>query len=36
MGFIPVGSTPEEFALQFKKDAPVWERLVKLSGAKLD
>lgn len=36
MGFIPVGSTPEEFALQFRKDAPVWERLVKLSGAKLD
>jgi len=36
MGFIPVGSTPEEFNVQFKKDAPVWERLVKLSGAKLD
>lgn len=36
MGFIPVGSSPEEFAVQFKKDGPVWERLVKLSGAKLD
>ncbi len=36
MGFIPVGSSPEEFGVQFKKDAPVWERLVKLSGAKLD
>lgn len=36
MGFIPVGSSPEEFAAQFKKDGPVWERLVKLSGAKLD
>lgn len=36
MGFIPVGSTAEEFSVQFKKDAPVWERLVKLSGAKLD
>ena len=36
MGFIPVGSTPEEFGAQFRKDAPVWERLVKLSGAKLD
>lgn len=36
MGFIPVGSSPEEFSAQFKKDAPVWERLVKLSGAKLD
>jgi tripartite-type tricarboxylate transporter receptor subunit TctC len=36
MGFIPVGSTPEEFGVQFRKDAPVWERLVKLSGAKLD
>jgi len=36
MGFIPVASTAEEFNVQFKKDAPVWERLVKLSGAKLD
>ena len=36
MGFIPVGSTAEEFNVQFKKDAPVWERLVKISGAKLD
>ena len=36
MGFIPVGSTPEEFNVQFRKDAPVWERLVKLSGAQLD
>lgn len=36
MGFIPVGSSPEQFAVQFKKDAPVWERVVKVSGAKLD
>ena len=36
MGFIPVGSTPEEFGVQFGKDASIWERLVKLSGAKLD
>ncbi len=36
MGFLPVGSSPEDFTLQFKKDGPVWERLVKLSGAKLD
>jgi len=36
MGFIPVGSSPEEFAVQFRKDAPVWERVVKLSGATLD
>lgn len=36
MGFIPVASTAEEFNAQFKKDGPVWERLVKLSGAKLD
>ena len=28
--------TAEEFNAQFKKDGPVWERLVKLSGAKLD
>lgn len=36
MGFIPVGSSPEQFGAQFKKDAPVWERVVKVSGAKLD
>ena len=36
MGFIPVGSSPELFNAQFKKDAPVWERVVKVSGAKLD
>lgn len=36
MGFIPVGNTPEQFASVFQKDAPIWERVVKLSGAKLD
>lgn len=36
MGFIPVGSSPEQFSAQFKKDAPVWEHVVKVSGAKLD
>ena len=36
MGFLPVGSSPEQFSAQFKKDAPVWERVVKVSGAKLD
>ena len=36
MGFTPVGSSPEQFSAQFKKDAPVWERVVKVSGAKLD
>lgn len=36
MGFIPVGSSPEQFGAQFKKDAPVWERVVKVSGARLD
>ncbi|KDB52691.1 hypothetical protein X805_17550 [Sphaerotilus natans subsp. natans DSM 6575] len=36
MGFIPVGSTPERFSTQFRQDAAVWERVVKVSGAKLD
>lgn len=36
MGFIPVGSSPERFAAQVKQDAGVWERVVKVSGAKLD
>jgi tripartite-type tricarboxylate transporter receptor subunit TctC len=36
MGFIPVGSSPEQFNAQFKKDGPVWERVVKVSGATLE
>ena len=36
MGFIPVGSSPERFGAQFRQDAAVWERVVKVSGAKLD
>lgn len=36
MGFIPKGSSPEQFQAQFKKEALVWERVVKVSGAKLD
>jgi tripartite-type tricarboxylate transporter receptor subunit TctC len=36
MGFLSVGSSPEQFAAQVRKDAPVWERVVKVSGAKLD
>jgi tripartite-type tricarboxylate transporter receptor subunit TctC len=36
MGFIPVGSSPEQFNAQFKKDTPVWERVVKVSGATLE
>jgi tripartite-type tricarboxylate transporter receptor subunit TctC len=36
MGFIPVANTPEEFATAYKKDHPVWERVVQMTGAKLD
>jgi tripartite-type tricarboxylate transporter receptor subunit TctC len=36
MGFIPVGSSPEQFNAQFKKDGPVWERVFKVSGATLE
>jgi tripartite-type tricarboxylate transporter receptor subunit TctC len=36
MGFMPVGNTPEQFAAVYKNEFPVWERVVKLSGAKLD
>jgi tripartite-type tricarboxylate transporter receptor subunit TctC len=36
MGFIPVGNTPEQFAAVYKNEYPVWERVVKMSGAKLD
>ena len=36
MGFIPVGNSPEQFSSVYKNEFPVWERVVKLSGAKLD
>lgn len=36
MGFRSVGSTPEAFAAAYRKDWPVWEALVKQSGAQLD
>ncbi len=36
IGFRPVGNTPEQFAEVFRKDAPIWERIVDISGAKLD
>jgi tripartite-type tricarboxylate transporter receptor subunit TctC len=35
-GFDPVARGPQEFAAAYKKDLPVWERLVKESGASLD
>lgn len=33
-GQTPLGSTPEEFAAAFAKDAPRWMSLIKASGAK--
>jgi tripartite-type tricarboxylate transporter receptor subunit TctC len=36
MGFEVQDSSPEIFAARYKKEAPVWERLIKQSGAKLD
>ena len=36
MGFMPVGNTSEQFSAVYKTESPVWERVVKLSGAKLD
>jgi len=36
MGFTVAASTPEAFTAAYKKDYPVWERLVKTSGARLD
>jgi tripartite-type tricarboxylate transporter receptor subunit TctC len=33
-GQTPLGSTPEEFAAAFAKDAPRWMTLIKASGAK--
>lgn len=36
MGFIPVANTSEEFSAAYKRDFPVWERVVQITGARLD
>jgi tripartite-type tricarboxylate transporter receptor subunit TctC len=36
MGFEAKCSTPEAFAADYRQESPVWERLIKQSGAKLD
>lgn len=36
LGTEPVARGPEEFAAIYKKDLPLWEQLVKQSGATLD
>jgi tripartite-type tricarboxylate transporter receptor subunit TctC len=36
MGFEVKCSTPDAFAVAYKQDLPVWERLIKQSGAKLE
>lgn len=36
MGFEIKDSSPEAFAAVYKQELPVWERLIKQSGAKLD
>lgn len=36
LGMVAVGNTAEQFRQRYAADWPVWERLVKVSGAKLD
>ena len=36
LGMVPIGSTAEKFQRDFDTDLPVWEKLVKVSGAQLD
>ena len=36
MGFTVTAGTPEAFAASYKIDMPIWEKLVKQSGAKLE
>ena len=36
MGFTVTAGTPEAFAASYKRDMPIWEKLVKQSGAKLE
>lgn len=36
MGFEIKDSSPEVFAAVYKQELPVWERLIKQSGARLE
>ena len=36
LGMVPMGTTAEQFSKNYEADWPVWERLVKVSGARLD
>ena len=36
VGFTVTAGTPEAFAASYKKDMPIWEKMVKQSGAKLE
>jgi tripartite-type tricarboxylate transporter receptor subunit TctC len=36
LGMVPIGNTADEFRRNYLADWPVWERLVKVSGATLD
>ncbi|MDM0112067.1 tripartite tricarboxylate transporter substrate binding protein [Variovorax sp. J22R133] len=36
LGMLPMGTTAEQFRQNYAADWPVWEHLVKVSGAKLD
>ncbi len=36
LGMLPVGGTAEQFRQSYAADLPVWERLVRTSGAQLD
>lgn len=36
LGLVPLASTAQQFRKDYDADLPVWERLVKVSGARLD
>lgn len=36
LGMVPMGTTADQFRKNYGTDWPVWEKLVKVSGAKLD
>jgi tripartite-type tricarboxylate transporter receptor subunit TctC len=36
LGMVPMGTTADQFRQNYNADWPVWEKLVKVSGAKLD
>lgn len=36
IGFVPIGTTPEEFAARIKVDVPRWAKIIRDANIKVD